>query len=493
MTLALLYSLEHKDNPFYNNQEILNYINAGLEFWCRMQESNGSFNEWYHHENSFVATAFSSYAVSETILLLGEKLRADVNTRAIHSLKKAGSWLAGRQETRVMNQQAGAVIALYNIYQLTGDRHYLDAVNEKIGILKQKQSIEGWFIEYGGPDIGYLSLAIDYLCKYYKKTHDRVAEEMISRALSFIKYFIQPNFVAGGEYASRNTEYLIPHGFEFFSRYNKDAGFIASVIRRSLENTNSFPSLFDDRYLTYVGYTWLQAYIDANPEIDEDELIKEIFDNEFRRHFTESGLLVINDHKRHLIVNMNKGGAFRLFDKTCQHIHIDAGIMVESEEKYYTSGWLSDTEKTYNDNTIIIEGNMFRVSDKRLTPLITIFMRIFQLVFGRVSMISLWIKERLRDLLITKTKESDIRYRREIRLDSGHNVLLRIRDHIFCDKRSISEIAVYTKDTHIYVPSSRYYVTMRGVPAIIKLQDVSGECVIEWEIRAGMGGPVIVG
>lgn len=491
LTLALLYLINHKDNGFYQNREIFDYIIASLRFWCSIQNKNGSFNEWYPYENSFVATAFTSYAISESVLLLKDHLHQDVINEVIRSLIKSASWLMKRQEIRVMNQQTGAIAALYNIYLLTGEKNLLSGVKEKVEILRERQSEEGWFIEYGGPDIGYLSLAIDYLCKYYKRSGDRDIEGIINKAMGFLRFFIQPNLVAGGEYASRNTEYLIPHGFELFSRYNVDARFIASVIRKSLSNINSFPYLFDDRYLSYVGYTWLQAYKDANPEIDDvEDIIKSGFNTNFKNCFQASGLFVLNDQSRHLIVNMKKGGSLRLFDKHSNNTHIDSGIMVRSGDRWFTSGWLSEADTQLLDNSIIIEGMMKELTNKRLTPFIIILMRLFQIVFGRATTISLWVKERLRDLLITKTKTSKMVYKRIIEFDSEPDVLLKVKDSIVPNGKSISEIVLYAKDTHIYVPSSRYYATEKGVPFIKRLINSRDKIVLEWEIRKGEREPV---
>ncbi len=405
----------------------------------------------------------------------------------VEALVKAGDWLVSRNETRVMNQQTGAAIALFNLYLLTGNAGYRDSSREKILLLDQRQSDEGWFLEYGGPDIGYLSLAIDYLAKYYSKTKDETVKPMIERALAFIKYFIQPNLIAGGEYTSRNTEYLIPHGFELLSRTNEDAFFVASIVRKSLLSTGSFPSLFDDRYLTYVGYTWLQAFQDANPELDEkvEDTISEHFGRSFRKHFKESGLLVINDEDKHLIVNVMKGGAFRIFDKSSERAYSDSGILVNSENKWFTSGWLADFQGDVGEGSVTVSGNMWKVPDKTLTPVSNILLRLFQMTLGRSTAVSLWIKERLRDLLITKTKPSSMRYNRSMHFNSGAGELLKVTDSVRAERSSISSFSVFAKDTHIYVPSSRYYVDMKGSRFQKTYSDPVNSVEVEWKIIKG--------
>jgi len=487
LTLTLLYLIESDRNEYYHNSEILEYVIAAMIFWTKIQNRNGSFNEWYPNEHSFVVTAFSTYAVSESLLLLKDEVPQKEYDIIIASLVKAGDWLVKRNEIRVMNQQTGATIALLNLHLLTDDEKYLAASKDKISLLNQRQSKEGWFIEYGGPDIGYLSLAIDYLSKYYLKSGDDQVREIINRALGFLKNFIQPSLVAGGEYTSRNTEYLIPHGFEIFSKSNKDAFFVASVVRKSLNSTCSFPHFIDDRYLTYVGYTWLQAYMNANPDLDLDETIENNISNHFKNSFTkyhdDSGLLVINDEIRHLIINVKKGGAFRLFDKKSNKTYSDSGVLVESQGKWFTSGWLSAKEdSSISDDTITVQGNMWKVPDKTLNTLRYVLLRVFQLTLGRSSAVSLWMKERLRDILITKTDPSTITYKRVIRLEGTSKELLSITDYIDSGKTGISVIAVFAKDTHIYVPSSRYFSGKKAPAFRKKFSTPVSNIKINWKI-----------
>ena len=494
LTLTLLYLIEHDKNRYYQSKEILGYIMAALIYWTKIQNKNGSFSEWYPSENSFVATSFSSYAISESLLLIKDVIREEDYKRIIKSLKKAGDWLISRDEVRVMNQQTGAAAALLNIYLLTNDTRFLDASKEKISLLIRRQSPEGWFLEYGGPDIGYLSLAIDYLCKYYSKTNDGQVKEIIDRALSFIKYFIQPDLVAGGEYTSRNTEYLIPHGFEISSKISENACLIASVVRKSLLKTDSFPSLFDDRYLTYVGYTWLQAYLDANSELDEtvEKNISDHFSKPFRKYYNGSELLIINDNHKHLIVNMKKGASFRLFDKGIQRVYSDSGILIRADGKWYTSGWLAETQKKIEKDSVTVKGNLWKVPDKNLTPLSNILLRLFQMTLGRSSFISLWIKERLRDILITKTKPSNIRYNRNILFKDDSGELLKVADSVAAEEKSISAVSVFAKDTNIYVPSSRYYVDMKDAPFRKNFPDPVNKVEVEWKIRRDSGVVFVV-
>jgi len=135
LTLTLLYSIKHDKNRYYQSREMFDYIRAALRFWTTIQNRNGSFNEWYPSEHSFVVTSFSTYAVSESLLLIKDELPQDECESIVGALVKAGTWLISRNETRVMNQQTGAAIALYNLYLLTDNTQYRDSSREKITLL----------------------------------------------------------------------------------------------------------------------------------------------------------------------------------------------------------------------------------------------------------------------------------------------------------------------------------------------------------------------
>jgi hypothetical protein len=94
------------------------------------------------------------------------------------------------------------------------------------------------------------------------------------------------------------------------------------------------------------------------------------------------------------------------------------------------------------------------------------------------------MKERLRDMLITKTKPSDIKYDREIVLNTVSNNLLEIKDSVVSKGTGISSICVSSKDTHIYVPSSRYYSGTKEPP----FQRIFSKPVSSVEVNWKIGG-----
>lgn len=442
LILALLYS--NKSTKYYQSPLILDWINASLDFWTKIQSRNGSFSEWYPKENSFVATAFSSYAVSETLLLLKDKIKNQ--EKIIASLEKACKWLSTKRETIVQNQESGAIAAIYNIYLLTENPIYKQIAKAKTLEISEKQSTEGWFYEYGGADIGYLSLTIDYLAKYYKKSKDENALKAATKAIDFISYFIHPNLTFGGEYASRNTEYLIPDGFEILSEKNKKAAAISKAIRDSLKNkTTIAPSSLDDRYLTYISYTWLQAGLDSK-NISASLKIEPF------KHFKEAGIVIVNNKNYYLILNYKKGGAFKLFFKNSNKVVYDAGLQIKSGKNSYISSFLSKNLAAVNKNNIKIYGNFYKINTNPMTPIKNILLRSFQLVFGSSDLLGFLIKNFLRRKLITSAKPSSFKFSREFTLNEN----IRVED-IIRDINKVDELIIGGKFSYSYIPSSRYF------------------------------------
>lgn len=458
LTLTLLYKINNDYNIYYNNKNILDWINAGLNYWTKIQEKNGAFNEWYPKENSFVATAFSLYAISETLLQLEKKIYN--YEKIISSIKKAGNWLLNKNEERAQNQEAGAALSLYNVYLLTNEDKFKISSEDKINFLFNNQKDEGWFNEYGGADIGYLSLSIDYLAKYYQKTRSEKFLPVLKKAIDFIYYFVLPDCSSGGEYGSRNTEYLIPSGFEILSQQIPITNVISSHIKKSLEKKSAiFPFSIDERYLSYVLYTYLQAYINSFSNVDIVN-IKPKYEQTFSKIFSHAGIWIYSDKNIYVIVNYKKGGSLRIYFKENKNIICDSGIIIKTiNGKKFTSGFLSTQNKIkINGKTLEIEGNLIELKDNILTPSINVLLRLYGLTVGRSEKLGFVLKEKLRDMLIEKSRKYYVRERvknffRRVSLD---NEIIEITDGIYNIDR-INKLIIGSKISHIYVPSSGYF------------------------------------
>ncbi len=446
LTLALLYLLNYDNNPYYNSEDILKFINGGVNFWCKIQRKNGSFDEWYPYEGSFVATAFSTCAISEVLLLLKEKIANFDNS--LRCIKKAVDFLSKNVDYTACNQEAGAILAIYNCYLLTSESKYRDLAYKRLNDLSKLQKEEGWFPEYGGPDIGYLSLTIDYLAKVYEKSNWDLAKEMLTKAIDFLYYFSHPDGSFGGEYGSRNTKYIIPSGIEFIAPWNRKAGYIAFNLRRALfEKKTIGPYNLDDRYLAYIGYTYLQASLYFREDLEVEER------GHVDKYFEESGIWVFSNSSFYLVSNFKKGGVLKVNFKNGSSFK-DSGIILKTKNKIYTSSWLnSSEEKIIKDGGFKVSREMKLISFYKMSIIKGISLRVFQLLLGRFEFINKLVKKFLRGILITKQKSSGIRFFRTIKVV---NEKIEMEDLILSSE-NINKVFCGVENSYIFIPSSRYF------------------------------------
>lgn len=471
LTLALAYHISHPLNPYFGKEKMKQWCLAALQFLTAIQNGDGSFNEYYPHEHAFVTTAFAAFAGSEALLLLNEKPPSTVEM-----LTKCGKFLLKRDELEVVNQNLGAASALYNIHLLTNEEKFKKGAYSKIKTSLESQSPEGWFHEYGGPDIGYLSVAVSYLAHFYYKTRDAQALAGLKKAVTFLSHFIHPDGTAGGEYGSRNTFYLIPDGIEICAQVDPCAGYLAREIRTSLARKGFSPADLDNRYLCNMLYNYVQAYRMCNPVREHTSPEPVLYE--------ESGLLVEKRDQYHMVTNLRKGGVFKVFCHG-ELVASDCGILGRlSEGTLVTSQWLgtSFTRKRSGGSTqYVVTGQLMKVPEQQMTPLKTMILR-GSLTIGQ-KYVSDLAKNLLRKQLITQKNAVPLFFERRLTLSSDIHVTDKLRG-----TGEFAMLHLVTNASLIYVPSSRYFrITELSTPLYLTddlsdLFNTKGELVLERNI-----------
>ncbi|MFH1444976.1 MAG: hypothetical protein ABIF08_00675 [Nanoarchaeota archaeon] len=435
LTLALLY--KNKYDSVYNNQKILDMAVSALDFWTRIQRKNGSFDEAYPNENSFVATAFTTYAATEAFMLIEDEIPEDLERKLLAAFRKAGEWLSENNDFDAINQTCGALAALYNVYKITKEERFLTAVKEKLKIIKDKQNREGWFPEYGGPDFGYLSVAIDYLAKYYRASGDENIIPIATDAIDFFNYFVYDDGTVGGVYGSRNTEYIIPSGFEVFSEKVPAAREVCYKIIQGLKNkTIITPQAMDDRYFVFNSYTYLQAHDNYNKNKNKPSEI-------FEKRFPESRLVVIKNKNYFVVIGFNKGGVFRFHSKN--YTYSDAGFVgkTKSGDNVCTQ-WL---DYNYSIKELSVSGKFHKFDGFLMTPTKTAASRVL-LSFGGGKA----LKSQARKKMIKDSPITDLKFKRSFVIEENN---FQVFDTV--EGSDLEKMELADKMSFIHVASSRYF------------------------------------
>jgi len=69
LMLVHCYNTPFESNSYYNDDRIKRWAIASLDYWAKIQNRDGSFDEYWKGEGSFPATAFSTFAATECYLL----------------------------------------------------------------------------------------------------------------------------------------------------------------------------------------------------------------------------------------------------------------------------------------------------------------------------------------------------------------------------------------------------------------------------------------
>lgn len=466
LALTLLYLNDLEGNVYYQNPKVRDHAVAAMLFWSKVQRWDGSFDEWYPNEHSYVATAFTAHAVSEACRLLSALPNETIPEQILSSLRSAGKWLCSHEDREVLNHTAGAVAALHNIYLLTGDDTFLKGLRRQKDIMLSRQSKEGWFYEYGGADPGYLSLSVDYLAKYFSSSGDKDVLEPMERAVNFMVKFLHPDGSYGGEYGSRNTRYLMPHGLVILSPIFPSARYLADkfhqlLTKRRIVNLNTC----DDRYLTFFFVNnFLQAGLVYETKIDT----KSPLSGEFEEHFPEAGFVLKKTNKYYSVCNYKKNGVFKLFSQKGSEPKLvidDCGYFAElsngqiASSQFFPDPSLARTsvKKTKNRAVITIETPFTYVNYSLPLKWAMVPFRVFNHTVGPsdsiMDLFNKWVKHRF----ITKNARAPFLLNREIILEDSRVTI--------CDRvtKTTSEpckrIAIVSGGaTTNHVPSSRYFL-----------------------------------
>ncbi len=381
LTLALAYRYESPDNPYFQSEKLLRWIDAILRYACGLQRPSGSFDEVYRGQDSYAATAFVGFCVSETLLQLKGSLGAEVVDQCLGTLRKSAAWLARTREEFAGNQLSGAAAFLYNLAELTADRAFAGQGRALLDSIRSIQSAEGWFKEYGGADIGYGSLTQTYLALIHCRHGEALAGEMALSSAQFLRNFIHPDGSVGGEYGSRNTEYFIPLGPLLMHGASEDMEdlrrFLVSMLAKGKHQL--ITRGLDDRYFAYLSPFYMLA-AQAAGDLRVDEIIhgSEGLWRARNVYLPESRMWAVTTEKYHFVANLAKGGVFRI-NFGDSRIVIDDGIFgMTAAGAAFTTQYLDHTATVECEGRVArIHGSVFINKPVLISPLRNVLVRTF--------------------------------------------------------------------------------------------------------------------
>jgi len=310
LTLSLLARDEHGLVPDEQRAALAEWARAACEYWAGRQHRSGLFDEYYPGERAIIPTSFSVFAVSRLFV----DSEREPSEAVLKALGKAAWALSKRSERRALNQEAASLPAMLGAAKLTGDEQLQRAAEAKIDQFLTLQTDEGWFDERGGIDVGYLSTTLDYLCEAHRLLPRDELLHAARRVADVLQYFCHPDGTCGGQYGSRNTEYLVPAGFEYLAAEHTASAAVCTWLHEHvLPKTDSFYAAFDDRYLCH---NMLHAAVRARAYLlerraagaDEASLVAVPSAGAHEKVLPDAGLWMFGDWRSQCVVALKKGG-----------------------------------------------------------------------------------------------------------------------------------------------------------------------------------------
>ena len=197
------YQLSQLDNFRDYSKQLKEIARASALFWNLRAKRKGAFEEYYPWEKGYPPLAFSTLSIARLIFEgIVDKIEV------AEGLKVARKQLCKRFESKAANQQMAGLAALAYLNRIDPDQSTLDRYER----LKERtlglQDTEGWFYEYDGPDLGYLSVTLDCLWDLYDLTEDNDYFQSIRQAILFIHPLTRFFRGNAGMHNARNTDYM---------------------------------------------------------------------------------------------------------------------------------------------------------------------------------------------------------------------------------------------------------------------------------------------
>jgi len=384
--------------------------NAGL------LEKNGLLDEYYPGEQSLPGTVFAAYATLKSADIFG------FDEIVSHpGLRKTAERLLARHASPAANQDtaAAAYLALYaklNHWQS-------DRCTDVVGNLLAGIPGAAPFSEYGGGDLGYATVSLNYLAHMLEdRSHDVHAH--ILELAGFIADFVSPKGGIGGEYASRSTTYFLPYGLVTAARQSEA---LAAVLGR-LDVRSCFERL-DDRYLMHYCFPSLvmgAASLAAAPLPPAAPPASGI-PSEWRvSDHANRGLLSIRNDRSAVFIGLNKGGTFQA--ETGEETYIDCGYRIRRGGRVYATCVVdedcqAEVHSTPDGSTAAVTANFLSYRTLVASPLKTVILRALGFMGPQLNA---YFKKRL---IQSPMVLDDVKLKRTIKFDARAN-RLEIEDRI---------------------------------------------------------------
>lgn len=365
---------------------LLELVKAGCAFWNLRAGRRGAFEEYYPFEQGYPPLAFSTLAVMKIV----------ASGAVGHDVVASGARVAARQllsrfERQAANQQVAGLAALAWLRRTFPSLVDGDAVRTLKARTLALQDEEGWFEEYDGPDLGYLSVALDCLWDLHDAEGgdpDYVASA--ERALRYMAPLVSTAHGRSiGMHNARNTDYILPYGLaRFVAEGGAAAGPAASLLAALYAKVDAghFLHAVDDRYLChYTGHSLIRAIAVLGRAGGAPAGVAALAPPP-EALFLRSGHYVrtwVGAGAGSAIVSLRKGGIATVFADGGRWAADFGWVVLAGGEQHVTHWWSKRWAWRREGDTFHVSGPLFPHRERLGAPWKHAVLRVLSFLFGR--------------------------------------------------------------------------------------------------------------
>lgn len=445
-------------------------------FWNQRALRHGSFEEYYPYEQGYPPLAFSTLAIAKLIrdgVASLDELRG--------GLKVAADQLLSRFEAQAANQQVAGTAAVAVIKKLAPDLVDSKLFEDLLDRTFALQHDEGWFPEYDGPDLGYLTVTMDCLWDLYDVTNDERCVHSINGAMKYIAWFVDEPPHRAGMHNSRNTDYLVPYAIARLAAQQGPLKETAIRVFHRLFEEADHPDHFfaavDDRYWChYIGHSVFRALAILNGSSALTQRASQ--GNELPFSQPGSGHARLNGRDCTALISARKGAIVIVSWQNGSEA-TDFGWIVRRDNKEWVSHWWSmDWSIELSQDRVKTKGAMVPHQEHTSSPLKHMILRAGSFVLGK-RMIGL-----LKKLLIFKKASDGFGFERVVSFEGD---ILMIKD-VFTGLNEADELIRAPRSSKRHVASADSWHREDAKPRIgSKLEETinrePGGAVVETRLR----------
>ena len=494
--LSWLYTHSFGGNVYHQNEQLLQWMEYGLESLLDRQHANGAFDTVGPNTQDHGITLYVVYTLTTVSQTLGLRLPPALRTRIVSAVARACSFAARTAEdySFISNHQALFALAWLRAGLMIGDESLIARADETVAQILARQSSEGWYLEYSGADPGYESLGLHYLAIYQRERPSAALDASLARAVEFYSNFVATDGSVGGGYGSRDTQLWYPGGFELLSPQLPMAAGIAGFMRPRLEignvvtlrnvDAHNLPSLM-------ASYCTAIESITNFPEIPSASRLP-CEATQPLHVFSESGLVVVGTPLYRAVANLRKGGMLVLFDRDSGRIlHEDAGYVIQATGHDWTTALIASPEKVQQSAAHVqITASFLRANREVLTPFKFLILRALNLTLFRSVWLGALIRNMIISQIITGRKVGPYRITRRIDFADDH---VTVNDEIVADDAA-SVTGVYRPRTYQaqHMGSARYFHPRELVSIATALSEAPNELAAQLRTAARLSLQFVV-